>query len=186
MSKTGLIYEIVCNETYERYVGSTFEPTVARRVAAHRKISNECSIWQIIERNNYSYGLLETVMVDTRDELRMYERKWYDALDCINKFRPYVTEEETKQNRQEYCKKYKEEHKEQLNLKNKEYYQENKEQVKEYMKAYNQEHKEQKNEYMKAYRLKQKEQTKEYNIAYRLKQKALKSSALFQPLSGQL
>ena len=75
MSKQGLIYEIVCNITGERYVGSTFEPTVARRMACHRIKNNKCASNQIIIRNNYYYGLLETITVNCKDKLRMCERK---------------------------------------------------------------------------------------------------------------
>jgi len=121
MSKTGLIYEIVCNETYERYIGSTFEPTLARRIAYHRQPSQQACSKQIIGRWNYSYGLLEKVKVDTRDELRIYERGWYDALDCINKHRPYITKEEDK---------------ERIKNKNNKYHQEHKEHIKECKKAY--------------------------------------------------
>ena len=31
----GKIYKIVCNETGEMYIGSTCEPTLARRLATH-------------------------------------------------------------------------------------------------------------------------------------------------------
>ena len=89
-----MIYEIVCNETGERYVGSTFEPTIAKRMVQHRGKTNDCMSKQIIGRGNYSYGLLEKTDVTTRDELRMMERKWYDKLDCINKNKPYQTKEE--------------------------------------------------------------------------------------------
>ena len=126
-----MIYEIVCKETGERYIGSTFEPTVARRIAYHRSSYNKCMSKQIIGRGNYSYGLLETVTVDTRDEFRMKERCWYDALDCINKLRPYRSEEERIEQKKEYDKKYKEEHQEKLNLAKKIYRQENKEEIKE-------------------------------------------------------
>jgi hypothetical protein len=138
MSKKGLIYEIVCNETGERYIGSTFEPTVARRIANHRA-SIGCSSRQIIDRGNYSYGLLETALVDTRDELRMAERKCYDNLDCINKNKPYLSEEEYK----EYRKKKYEKHKDQQIENIIENRQEHKEEYNKYMK-----------EYMKNYRLK--------------------------------
>jgi hypothetical protein len=176
MSKTGLIYEIVCNETYERYVGSTFEPTVARRIAGHKVIS-ACMSKQIIGRGNYSYGLLEKVNVDTRDELRMYERKWYDALDCINKYRPYITEEE----RVEQTNNYYQEHKEQIKEQTNKYRQEHKEQIKEQSNEYYQEHKEQIKERTNKYRQEHKEQHNLANKKYRLKQKALKSSISIQP-----
>lgn len=118
MSKQGLIYEIVCNETNERYIGSTFESTVARRIAKHReKGSHICSSRQIINRNNYRYGLLETVNVNSRDELRMKEREWFDKLECINIRKPIRSEEE----KQEYKKEYYYSHQEYYKIKRKEY-----------------------------------------------------------------
>lgn len=178
-----MIYEIVCNETYERYIGSTFEPTLARRIAYHRRPTNKCMSKQIIGRGNYSYGLLEKVDTNNRDELRMAERKWYDTLDCINKIRPYVTKEEEKeltkewhQDHKKYIKNYKEkyqqEHQEQHNLASKKYRQEHKEQLNLATKEYDLKHKEQR----KKYNQEHKEQHNLANKAYRLKQKALKSS----------
>jgi hypothetical protein len=115
MSKRGLIYEIICNLTGERYVGSTFENTVARRVSKHRSETNlgtnACSSKTIIERDDYRYGLLETIQVNSRDELRMCERKWYDTLDCINLVKPYASEQELLQNKKECDKKHYEENK---------------------------------------------------------------------------
>jgi hypothetical protein len=92
-----MIYEIVCNETGERYIGSTFEPTLAKRMTTHRNKYNPCISRQIIGRGNYSYNLLEKVDVTTRDELRMKERVWYDKLTNINKNKPYQSKEELKE-----------------------------------------------------------------------------------------
>lgn len=118
MLKQGLIYEIVCNETNEKYIGSTFEPTVARRIAYHRaKGSHICSSRQIIDRNNYRYGLLETVNVNSRDELRMKEREWFNKLECINIRKPFRSKEE----KEEYKKEYYNSHQEHYKMLRKEY-----------------------------------------------------------------
>ena len=103
-----MIYEIVCNETGERYIGSTFERTLARRMSSHRYKGSNCKSKQIIGRWNYTYGLLEKVDVTTRDELRMKERVWYDKLPNINHFSPYVSEEEFKEKKKKYRKDNKE------------------------------------------------------------------------------
>lgn len=114
MSRQGLIYEIVCNITGERYIGSTFELTVARRIYVHRCASkNMCTSKEIIDRGNYRYGLLETIQVNSRDELRMYERKWFDKIECININRPYITVDEQKA----YAKAYREANREAINKK---------------------------------------------------------------------
>lgn len=140
MSKQGLIYEIVCNITGERYIGSTFHPTVAKRIVEHRKIYNMCCSKIIIERGDYKYGLLETIFVNSRDELRMCERKWYDTLECINIHRPYISKEEliqlkrdnTKQYRETYKeeqKQYREDHKEESYQRQKQYCENHKEEL---------------------------------------------------------
>ena len=136
MSKQGLIYEIICNETNERYIGSTFEPTVARRMTVHRAKTNKCMSKQIISRGNYSYGLLETVMVNSRDELRMKEREWFDKLPNINKLKPFVTKEELIEYQTEYQTEYREQNKDKLRECMKEYYKQNKDKKKEYNKEY--------------------------------------------------
>jgi hypothetical protein len=150
MSKQGLIYEIVCNLTGERYVGSTFEPTVARRISKHRTI-NGCSSKTIIERGDYRYGLLETIFINSRDELRMCERKWYDALECINLVKPYVTKEEIKQSKNQYYEDHKEDHKEETAKQKKQYYQDHKEDITKQTKQYYQDHKENRNKQTKQY-----------------------------------
>jgi hypothetical protein len=116
MLKQGLIYEIVCNETNERYIGSTFEPTVARRIVSHRSksLTQNCVSKQIIVRDNYRYGLLETVNVNSRDELRMKEREWFDKLECINKNKPFLLAGETKI----YYKIYNDSRREEIKIKN--------------------------------------------------------------------
>ena len=168
-----MIYEIVCNITGERYIGSTFEPTVARRVAYHRSKSNTCSSKQIIEREDYCYGLLEKIQVKcTRDELRMCERKSYDELECINKNKPFSTKEEyNKAYRKanhvhilEQQKAYRETNRD----KQKEYQKANREKQKEYQKEYREANREKQNAYNKANR----EHKKSYNKAYREKARA--------------
>jgi hypothetical protein len=149
-----MIYEIVCNETGERYIGSTFEPTVARRIAKHREKTNKCISKQIIDRDNYSYGLLEKVDVETRDELRMCERKWYDSLDCINKQRPYCSLDELKESKKEYDKEYHEQNKDKI----KAYQEQNRDKTKEYKKAYYKQNRDKTKEYNKEYYERKKQQ----------------------------
>jgi len=147
MSKQGLIYEIICNQTDERYIGSTFEPTVARRIAYHKsdskKMRSKCKSKQIILRDDYHYGLLETAMVNSRDELRMKEREWFDKLPNINKLKPFVTKEETL----EYQKKYYEINRETKIDYQKQYVEGNYEKVQTYRQQYRDNHKEQRKAY---------------------------------------
>jgi hypothetical protein len=163
MSKQGLIYEIVCNVTSERYIGSTFEPTVARRITVHRWKKNECCSKQIIDRGNYTYGLLETIFVNSRDELRMCERKWYDQLDCINKQRPYCSLDELK----EYKKEYREQNRDNKKEQQKVYYQQNRDKLNEKQKAYYEQNKNEIKEYKKEYYKQNRDKKKAYNKIYR-------------------
>lgn len=123
-----MIYEIVCNETNERYIGSTFEPTLSRRLSCHKadaKRNSTCMSKQIIDRGNYYINLLEKIDVNTRDELRMKERYWYDKLDCINKVRSHITKIE----KIEYQKKYHEEHRQIKREQSNKYYYDNRDKI---------------------------------------------------------
>lgn len=105
MSQTGIIYEIVCNQTGERYVGSTTRNFKAR-ISGHKGKANKCMSKPIIDRGDYVCNILETVMVDTKDELRIVERKWFENLDCVNKNKPYFHNDEDKEARREYFREY--------------------------------------------------------------------------------
>jgi hypothetical protein len=79
--QNGKIYKIVCNVTDEVYIGSTCEPTVARRLAkhvgsykAHKK--GKCGYitsFRIIERGDYTAYLVESFPCDSKDELTKRE-----------------------------------------------------------------------------------------------------------------
>lgn len=166
MSKQGLIYEIVCNLTGERYIGSTFHPTVAKRIVEHRSKTktnaNRCYSKIIIERGDYKYGLLETIFVNSRDELRMCERKWYDILECINKFKPFITKEETIQYKKQYQEQYTQDHKKEISQNQKQYREVHKEDISQYQKQYCKVHKEditqQRKPYLQQYYIDHKEE----------------------------
>jgi hypothetical protein len=151
-----MIYEIVCNETGERYIGSTFEPTLARRLAYHKcdtKKKITCKSAQIINRKDYYINLLEKVDVNTRDELRQKEREWFDKLPNINKNKPHTTKEE----KQEYIKKH---------------YDDNSLAKIEYQKKYVEDNYNKVQEYRQQYRDTHKEKRKEYDVANRDKANA--------------
>ena len=82
----GIIYEIVCNETGERYIGSSDE-TITERIYRHENTllypyQNKCSSIEIIKRQNYTYKILE--QVENKDNLFQRERYWFDILPNIN------------------------------------------------------------------------------------------------------
>ena len=133
--KLAKIYKIVCRITGEVYVGSTCEPTLARRLVAHRSAckafyekNKGCCVasFQIILRGDYYIDLLENFPCNNNDELRKKEREYYDVIECINKVRPYLFIEELKAERiiydeihkdviREQQKQYIEEHRERIN-----------------------------------------------------------------------
>ena len=97
--KNGKVYEIVCNITGDRYIGST-TLILSQRLVQNRSL--KCSSKVIIERNDYYINLLESCPCENKDELRMCERKWYDNLDCINQLKPFISDEELKEQWKEY------------------------------------------------------------------------------------
>ena len=98
----GKVYEIVCNETGERYVGSTILRMCLRK-ALHKQKYNGCSSRPIIDRNNFTINILEENIPE--EILRQTEQKWKSQLTCVNIREAYVSPEEQK----ERCRKYQEE-----------------------------------------------------------------------------
>ena len=133
-----MIYEIVCNITNERYIGSTFETTLSKRINYHivdskkNKETGFCSSKNIINRNNYNYDVLEIINTTSRIELRQAERLWYDKLPNINKKKPYSNEQE----KIEYKNNWYQDNKERISEKGKSYYQLNKDKIKAYSLEY--------------------------------------------------
>jgi len=127
------IYKIVCNISGLVYVGSTCEPTLARRLAKHvgcykswkKETYHFVTSFKVIEGGNYDIVLLEEVKCETKDQLYARERYYIESLDCVNKIIPTRTQKEsTKLYREEhqeyfkkYSKKYREEHNDELKAK---------------------------------------------------------------------
>ena len=133
-----MIYEIVCNITNERYIGSTFETTLSKRINYHIRDSKKnkqtgfCSSKDIINRNDYNYAVLEIINTISKTELRQAERLWYDKLPNINKKKPYSNEQEKIE-----CKNnWYQDNKERISEKGKSYYQLNKDKIKAYSLEY--------------------------------------------------
>jgi hypothetical protein len=161
----GIIYKIVCNETGEVYYGSTTR-TLNRRMSGHK---SDCKQWKegkcgfttsfnIIDRGNYSYSLIETVECEEKKQLEARERFYIENNECINKFIPCRTRKEYREANKERYKEYKET---------------NKGKLKEYVKAYSEANKDHLKEYKKAYREANKEAIKEYKRQRYLKAKEL-------------
>ena len=74
------IYIIECNITSDKYVGSTSNE-LHRRIARHISGKNLCSSSIIIDRNDFTYRLLEECDNAIRNEREQY---WINELNCIN------------------------------------------------------------------------------------------------------
>ena len=169
----GKIYKIVCNITDECYIGSTCEPTVARRLAGHvnsykRWKAGNCTkttSFDIIDRGDYQIFLIETYPCNSRDELTAREgqiiRKYKSELECVNSNIAGRTKKVYYQDNKELIKinlkTYREDNKEAIKENKKEYYEANKDKLHEYTKEYNEKNK----EYIKKYREDNKEKSYE-------------------------
>ena len=104
-----IIYEIVCNITGERYIGSTIR-SLDERMSNHKNNQNNCESKQIINRDDYTKNELESF--NTKFELAqiLKEQYWLDNIENINKRRAFTNEKK-------YQKKYHYEHKEHRRIK---------------------------------------------------------------------
>jgi hypothetical protein len=136
----GKIYRLVCNTTGLVYVGSTCEPTLARRLQGHRddfrKVAHGKKLgstsFKILENNNFEIILIENCPCDSKDELHRRERFYIESMECVNKIVPCRTPKEYREANKEKAKEYHENNKEKM----KEYREANKEKLKEYQRKY--------------------------------------------------
>ena len=116
----GIVYKILCNETGECYIGSanTKQCYIGRK--SEHKTKDGCSSKQIIERDNYTFSIVEeNIFIDI--ELRKREQYWIDTSHhVINTNRAYQSKEQRKEyqkNKEEItmrCKEYREKNKEKI------------------------------------------------------------------------
>ena len=171
----GKIYKIECNVTGLVYIGSTCEPTLARRLAKHRgnyirwkkdnTKENYVTSFQVLENDNYEIILIETFPCKSKDELHSKEKFYIKNNDCVNKYIPSRTRQEYRQDNIERINAYersderkqrnKELYLEHRKEKIKEYYELNKDKINEYKKEYYGLNKDKINEYQKEYKRKE-------------------------------
>jgi len=140
--KLGKIYAIECNVTGQKYIGSTCEPTLSKRLTKHvgnyrcylNGTSNYVSSFKIFENGNYFIVLLETYPCDTKDELLARERYWCNELECINQRKNQGMLNELGE--KGFGKYYREKNKDMIHAKKKEYYNDNKNKLIEKTKEY--------------------------------------------------
>ena len=134
----GKIYKIVDNTNNSIYIGSTCEPTLARRLAGHvgsykrylKTNKSKVTSYQILENGNFDIVLLELYPCENKDALCARERYYIESLECINKNIAGRTRQEWKTDHNDHILQYAKDHyelnKERISLYYKEYYQKKK------------------------------------------------------------
>ena len=142
------IYKIVDNTNDNVYIGSTCEPTLARRLAKHRGNYNfymngkgfYVTSFKILENDNYDIILIENYPCNNKDELHARERYHIESNNCVNKNIPNRKIKEYNENNKEQiranCKIYYENNTDKLLEKQKIHYENNKDQILEKRKVY--------------------------------------------------
>jgi hypothetical protein len=98
----GIVYCIECNDTGDKYIGSTIKRLI-ERIWKHtsdanlyeRGIKNYCSSYPIIKNGNYKYYPLEELEVETRKELGIRERHFIENTKCVNHVIPTRSKKES-------------------------------------------------------------------------------------------
>jgi hypothetical protein len=165
----GKIYRITCNITGLNYIGSTCEPTLAKRLVKHVidfkrwKNGNYCFVtsFKILENGNYEIVLIENYPCNSRDELHSRERHFIETLNCVNKCIPTRTQQEYREENKDKIKQYYENNKDKIREQDKQYYQDNKDKIREKSKQYRDDNKDKIREKEKQYRENNKDKIKE-------------------------
>jgi hypothetical protein len=162
--QNGKIYKIVNYENDDVYIGSTCEPTLARRLSNHvanyRGYLNGkrgyTTSFKIIETGNYDIQLIEAYPCNNKMELHAREGYWIKQMDCVNRrIAGRTIQEYREDNREalkEYRKTYNKINKKEITKVRKVYCINNKEIVAKAMKTYRDKNKEKIRERMKKYR----------------------------------
>ena len=99
----GKVYEIVCNQTGERYIGSTCL-RICLRKALHKMKTNGCKSKQIVERNDFVINVLQNDI--PTETLRQIEQNWLDKLECINERKAYLEPEVRRESQRAYAENW--------------------------------------------------------------------------------
>ena len=127
MSIVGVIYKIVCNDTNETYYGSTTNYIKRKRnhISSSKISSNNCKSYDIINRGNFTFIIVETLICETKSDLLKRERYYIENNECVNIVIPIKTYQE----HLEYRSNYKKEHRERLSKMELERYYKNKDEI---------------------------------------------------------
>jgi len=166
------------------YIGSTVQKLCVR-LAGHVhnfKTGKGCSSVQVIICNNYKITLIELYPCNSKEELLMRERYYYDYFDCVNKAKPILLEGEVCEYRKqryidnkdtilENRKQYSIENADRICEYQKQYYIKNKDTIREKTKQYHIDIADRICERNKQYYIKNKDTICERHKQYRLKKK---------------
>ncbi len=104
--QTGKIYKITSPQTEQCYVGSTIERHLSSRLSQHeceyrryqnKKQKSNTRSFDIIKFGDAVIELVENYPCETKSELLQREKHWIVQLNCVNKARPIINEEEKRQ-----------------------------------------------------------------------------------------
>lgn len=145
------VYLLECKETGDKYIGST-TMKLNQRIYAHKAkckrfdnglISDRCSSFEIIRRNNYTYKALETFTHKDLIIMRQAENKWIQELNPINyRKKATITPEEKKERDKRFHKEWYEKNKEACAERDRLYRENNKEACAERARLYREKNKE--------------------------------------------
>lgn len=158
--RKGIVYALVCEETGDVYIGSTFN--LERRKRQHKNSRNTCVSKEIIKRGNYYFEIIEEHYFPNKLELRKLEQNNIDKCLCINRYNAYTSSDEKIQYMKTYSKKYYQQNIEKFKDYDKNYYKQNAEKLKLSMKKYREQNAEKIKLSMKKYREKNAEKIKQW------------------------
>jgi hypothetical protein len=172
----GKIYKIECNITKRQYIGSTTQ-LLESRLKGHwnnylstiqNRSKRPCSSFEILKGNDFAIHLIENVKCKNKEELLTRERFYIETTDCVNKNKPILTREESKNYITHYYTHYYCNNKAVLATKHKEYYDEKRSQILEWQKKNYEENKKEiqqkRKEYYENNKAKIQQQKKEYYL----------------------
>ena len=110
----GKIYKVVNDVNGMVYIGSTAQPTLARRMTCHRSRHkhNSCKTYKTWgDITDCKIVLIEKFPCESKDELCARERYYIETICCVNKVLPGQTKKEWREKNKEHIKKYNEDNK---------------------------------------------------------------------------
>jgi group I intron endonuclease len=152
----GYIYKIVNSVNNMIYVGSTKQSINIRfnqHKANSKDLTKNAKIYLLMRKigvDKFNIEVIEQIEFLDKKDLLNKEQYFIDNLKPeLNMLNTYHNKQEYREENKEYFKKYYEENKQEINLKNKEYREENKEKIKKYEKEYREENKKEIKEWKK-------------------------------------